>query len=115
MPGSASNWASENKICSTKMRGRKWPINPKEGEKQYNAVSLPGTILEAQINPKHYLTLGYRNEPLPVRMETNSAFEPNELADPPVFFNDSVDIHLGGFCYQSSLDRLAGTPYLTDE
>ena len=113
--GSASKWASQNGIGSTKMRGRKWPINPKEGQKQYNAVSLPGTIIEARINPKHYLTMGYRNEPLPVRMETNSAFEPNDQADPPVFFKNSGDIHLGGLNYQSSLDRLAATPYVTEE
>ena len=113
--GSSSRWASENKICSTKMRGRKWPLNPKDGEKQYNAVLLPGTIVEARINPEHYLTMGYRNEPLPVRMETRSAFEPHDKANAPVFFNDSGDIHLGGLNYQSSLDRLAGTPYITEE
>ncbi len=76
---------------------------------------MPGPILEAKINPKHYLTMGYRNEPLPVRMGTNSAFEPNDSANPPVFFNNSGDIHLGGFYYQSSLDRLTGTPYITEE
>lgn len=97
------------------MRGRKWPLNPKDGEKQYNAVLLPGTIVEARINPEHYLTMGYRNEPLPVRMETRSAFEPHDKANAPVFFNDSGDIHLGGLNYQSSLDRLAGTPYITEE
>jgi hypothetical protein len=113
--GSASNWASENKICSTKMRDRKWPLNPKDGQKQLRTVSMPGAILQAQINPEHYLTLGYRNEPLPVRMETRSAFESNDKANAPVFFKDSGDIHLGGFYYQSSLARLAGTPYITEE
>jgi len=113
--GSASNWASQNDLVSTKLRDPKWPVNPEEGEKQIRTVRMPGAILEAQIDPTHYLTLGYQNDPLPVRMETNTAFEPTEQANAPVFFKDSGDIHLSGYYYPGSLPRLAGTPYVTEE
>ncbi len=46
--------------------------------------------------------------------EANRMFDDYQ-ANPPVFFKDFGDIHLGGLKYQSSLDRLAGTPYITEE
>jgi hypothetical protein len=51
--GSASNWASQNGLVSTKLRDTKWPVNPEEGEKQSRTVRMPDAILEAQIGPEH--------------------------------------------------------------
>jgi len=77
-------------------------------------MRVPGAILRAEVDSQQYLTYGYRGE-LPVLVNSNLAFEPNREIAAPVSLAPRETLHLAGFAYDDSLDRLASTPFVIDE
>ncbi len=112
----ASRWASdpELELAATRMRPTKWPLEESEGVEPRKTQGIPGAILRAQADPHHYLTQGYSGE-VAVLVDSNLAFEPDPMLAAPVTFAGKKAIHLAGFAYPDSLERLAETPYLVDE
>ena len=114
--GRAGRWAAdpELELTAARMREPKWPLEADGDTESRTTMSVPGAILRAHADPHHYLTLGYSGE-LPVLVFSNLAFAPDPKLAAPVSFASSEEIHLAGFAYSDSLERLALTPYLVDE
>jgi len=75
---------------------------------------IPGAILRAKVYPYHYLTYGYTKD-LPVLVWSNLVFSADASVGAPVVFDSADRIHVSGFAFRDSLEKLAGTPYLMDE
>ena len=48
-------------------------------------------------------------------VQSNLAFEPDPAIAAPFRFAEPSRLHLAGFAYPDSLERLAGTPYALEE
>jgi hypothetical protein len=112
----AASWAAkpERELAATRLRATKWPPDATEESETRETVSVPGAILRAEADPHHFLTIGYE-EATPVLVQSNLAFEPDPAIAAPFRFAEPSRLHLAGFAYPDSLERLAGTPYALEE
>ncbi|TNF72731.1 MAG: hypothetical protein EP299_09290 [Acidobacteria bacterium] len=112
----AAKWAAhpERELSAARLRDTKWPPDPLEGNESRETVAVPGSILRAEPDPHHFLAIGYEG-PTPVLVRSNLAFEPDSAIAAPLSFADLSRLHLAGFAYPDSLERLAGTPYALAE
>jgi hypothetical protein len=76
---------------------------------------VPGSIFRATLDRSHWLTLGYRQQALPVMLRGGTFLVPSEDGDNPVaFVGDSL--LLAGFAWPDHTERLLGeTVYATAE
>jgi hypothetical protein len=76
---------------------------------------VPGSIFRATLDRSHWLTLGYRQQTLPVMLRGGTFLAPSEDGDNPVaFVGDSL--LLAGFAWPDHTERLLGeTVYATAE
>jgi hypothetical protein len=76
---------------------------------------VPGSIFRATLDQTHWLTMGYRQEALPVMMRGGTFLTPSEDGDNPVVFvGDSL--LLAGFAWPDNTERLLReTVYATAE
>jgi hypothetical protein len=112
----ASQWAADEErgLASARMRSDVWPPEVTEGVTPRRTVAVPGAILRTRPDEHHFLTMGYGTV-APVLVNSNLAFEPDIKLASPFAFAAKEDLHLSGFAYPDSLERLAETPYLVAE
>jgi hypothetical protein len=76
---------------------------------------VPGSIFRATLDQTHWLTMGYRQEALPVMMRGGTFLTPSEDGDNPVVFVGE-SLLLAGFAWPDNTERLLReTVYATAE
>jgi hypothetical protein len=78
------------------------------------AETVPGTIFRAEVHPQHYLAFGYE-EDVPVMVWSNQAFVASPGAAVALSLAVPDRARVSGFALGESIERLAGTPYATEE
>lgn len=112
----AAKWATqpERELSAVRLRDTKWPPESSADSESRETVAVPGAILRAESDPFHFLAIGYEGA-TPVLVQSNLAFEPDAAIAAPFEFAELSSLHLAGFAYPDSLERLAGTPYALEE
>jgi hypothetical protein len=95
-------------------RGSQPEAAPREQLDIQQVPMIPGAILRAKVYPYHYLAYGYTKD-VPVLVWSNLVFSADASVGAPVVFDSADRIHVSGFAFRDSLEKLAGTPYLIDE
>lgn len=112
----AAKWAAqpERELSAARLRDTKWPPDPSGNNEARETAAVPGAILRAEPDPYHFLAIGYEGA-TPVLVQSNLAFEPDSAIAAPFRLAELSSLHLAGFAYPDSLERLAGTPYALEE
>ena len=112
----AAKWAAdpERELSAARLHDAKWPPQTSGTDAVRETVAVPGAILRTEPDPHHFLAIGYEG-PTPVLVQSNLAFEPDAAIAAPLSFAELSRLHLAGFAYPDSLERLAGTPYAVEE
>ncbi len=76
---------------------------------------IPGAIGRVQLNTKHFLTYGYRQNEIPVFLYSSNVFEAPPGEKPVASYPSADRLKMSGLIWDISLQRLANKVYAMEE
>jgi hypothetical protein len=97
---------------------RQKPARPSSTSKEaanHKPIEIPGAIVQAKVNPDHFLTFGYDSDALPLFVQGDAFFKPSETGANVLTF-EGEKLKLSGFFWAGDTEQLLrGTCALIDE
>ncbi len=87
------------------------PSSPRE---EWEAETIPGSLLRIELSPDHYLSMGY-GRTAAVLVYSDLVFNPSKKGSNVARYAAGERLRIGGFLWPTTPKRISGTPYLVEE
>jgi hypothetical protein len=121
--GEASEFAVSAKLTASRILGAEAkeheksekPKEPKPGADERKPTAVPGALMRATINRDHFLSIGCKNDFVPVLVRGDTFYKPTETGANVLTFS-AEKLKLSGFVWPNDTEELLqGTVALIDE